>query len=93
MSTDNTPIGGPWEGSIKNLGNFPMTADQMLDWLEVQAKKSPTGISFDYVNHVEEGRVLDRGFRFMRRFFIGEPQKTLRDAIKEAVQEQVKFAP
>lgn len=53
-----------------------MTDSEMLDWLEVQAKeKSRTGISFDYVNG---------GFRFMRRFFIGEPKKTLRDAIHHA---------
>lgn len=58
------------------------TDSQMLDWLQEQAKKSPTGISFDFVNHVEDGHVVERGFRFMRRFFIGEQKRDIREAIR-----------
>lgn len=58
------------------------TDTQMLEWLQEQAKKSPTGISFDFVNHVEDGHVIERGFRFMRRFFIGEQKPNIRDAIR-----------
>lgn len=57
-----------------------------LDWMENQARLSPTGISFDYVKHVEDGRVLNRGYRFMRRHFISGDKDTLRRAI-DAVME------
>lgn len=49
-----------------------------LDWLEEQARKSHTGIAFDWVPAVDGE---PSGFRFMRRFFIGESAKTLRRAI------------
>jgi hypothetical protein len=52
-----------------------------LDWLEEQAKKSHTGISFDWIPSVEGE---PSGFRFMRRFFIGEARQTLRAAIDSA---------
>lgn len=58
---------------------------ECLDWLEQQAKKSPTGISFDWIPSVEGE---PSGFRFMRRHFIGEPKQTLREAIKAARNEQ-----
>lgn len=50
-----------------------------LDWLEEQACKSSTGISLDYVPACEGD---PRGFRFMRRFHIGQPFKTIREAIE-----------
>ena len=55
-----------------------------LDWLEEQAKQSPTGISFDYVLHAEDGQVLEKGWRFMRRHFLGERKSNLRAAIDAA---------
>lgn len=55
-----------------------------LDWLEEQAKQSPTGISFDYVRHAEDGQVLEKGWRFMRRHFLGERKSNLRAAIDAA---------
>lgn len=55
-----------------------------LDWLEEQAKQSPTGISFDYVRHAEDGQVLEKGWRFMRRHFLGECKSNLRAAIDAA---------
>jgi hypothetical protein len=58
-----------------------MTDTERLDWLENQAKRNPTGISFDWVPSVEGER---SGFRFMRRFFIGEARTTLRAAIDAA---------
>jgi hypothetical protein len=60
-----------------------MTDAEMIDWLEQQARKSPTGISFDWVP-VVDGE--SSGFRFMRRYFIGEQKKTLRSAIRAAAQ-------
>lgn len=58
-----------------------MTDREMIDWLEERARRSPTGISFDWVPTVE-GELS--GFCFMRRHFIGEPRKTLRAAIEAA---------
>ena len=57
---------------------------ELLDWIEEQARKSPTGISFDWVRHAEEGAVLEQGYRFMRRHFLGERKATLRAAIQAA---------
>lgn len=61
-----------------------MSDAEMLDWLEKQAKTSWTGISFDWIPSCEGER---SGFRFMRRFFIGEQAKTLREAINLAAKE------
>lgn len=58
-----------------------------LDWLEFQTKASPqTGTSFDWCKHVEDGRVLEHGYRFMRRFFLGERKPSIREAIDSAMQ-------
>lgn len=54
---------------------------ERLDWLEQAALKSRTGISFDHIPSVE-GEAS--GWRFMRRFFIGEARKSLRAAIDAA---------
>jgi len=53
----------------------------MLDWLEKNARTSPTGISFDWIPSVEGE---SSGFRFMRRHFIGGAKKSLRAAIEAA---------
>jgi hypothetical protein len=55
-----------------------MTDAERLDWLEEQARKSPTGISFDFVPRCEGDPA---GWRFMRKHFISNPAKTLREAI------------
>lgn len=60
----------------------------LLDWLESQSKASSTGISFDYVRYVEDGQVLEKGYRFMRRHFLGERKDTLRSAIKAAMEQE-----
>lgn len=49
-----------------------------LDFLERASRKSPTGVTFDYVGATEDG---PSGWRFMRHHFIGEQKKTLRQAI------------
>ena len=67
----------------KELG-AQLADSERLDWLEKEAKKSYTGISFDYVNFIEEGRVLDRGFRFMKRHFVSDSKETIRKAIDAA---------
>jgi hypothetical protein len=60
-----------------------MTDTEIIDWLELQARKSNTGISFDWVPHCDGD---PSGFRFMRRFFIGEARPTLRAAIRDAAR-------
>lgn len=58
---------------------------QRMIWLEQQAMKSRTGISFDYVPSVDGE---PSGFRFMRHHWIGEPTKSIREAIDAAMQAQ-----
>lgn len=60
-----------------------MTDAERLDWLEAQAKRSRTGISFDWIPSVEGER---SGFRFMRKFFIGDAKQDLRSAIDAAAK-------
>lgn len=55
-----------------------------LRWLDAQARKSRTGISFDWVPPVKGER---SGFRFMRRFFVTEQCDTLKAAIDRAMLE------
>jgi len=52
-----------------------------LDWLEVQTKASPTGISFDYCLYAERGVVVEKGYRFMRHHKLGLRFTTIRAAI------------
>jgi hypothetical protein len=69
---------------IVELANYAGTASkdaELLDWIEEAAKKSRTGISFDWVPSVEGE---PSGFRFMRKHFIGESRKTIRAAIRAA---------
>jgi hypothetical protein len=60
------------------------TDSERIDFLEKSAKKSQTGISFDWVPAVEGE---PSGFRFMRRAFIGEPRKHIRDAIDSVMRQ------
>lgn len=53
----------------------------IFEWIETQAKESRTGISFDWIPSVEGE---PSGWRFMRHHFIGEPRKSLVDAIEAA---------
>ena len=79
-------IGAPWPGPAAAPAAPAVDAldAARLDWLEEQAKQSPTGISFDYVLHAEDGQVLEKGWRFMRRHFLGERKSNLRAAIDAA---------
>lgn len=61
-----------------------MTDSEMLDWLERAARKSRTGVSFDWVPALEGE---SSGFRFMRGFLIGDARKSLRSAISAAAYE------
>lgn len=65
-----------------------MNDSERLDWLESQAKKSRTGISFDYVPSVEGE---PKGWRFMRRFFVSEQKRSIRDAIDAAFLQEPTF--
>lgn len=60
---------------------------ERIEWLEEQTKKSRTGISFDYHRHVEDGYVIEHGYRFMRRHFASGFKDSLRKAIDSAMQE------
>lgn len=61
-----------------------------LDWLEQQIKMhNLRGISFDYCRHVEDGHVVENGYRYMHRGYLGERQKTLRDVIDAAMDGKV----
>lgn len=57
---------------------------QRMVWLEQQAMKSLTGISFDYVPSTDGE---PSGFRFMRRHWIGEPANSIREAIDIAMRQ------
>lgn len=66
-----------------------MTDTEIIDWLETAAKRSPTGISFDHIPSVDGE---PSGFRFMRKWFISEPHKTLRSAVR-AARDQIEGKP
>lgn len=62
---------------------------ELLDWLEAQVKsRGNFGVSFDYDHFVEDGYVVESGFRFMRRGYLGERHKTLRAAIAAEKREE-----
>lgn len=52
-------------------------------WLEQQAMRSPTGISFDYVPSVDGE---PSGFRFMSRHFTGPAYPSVEKAIDAAMR-------
>ena len=71
-----------WElDEIIGMHSSNLEDAERLNWLDQVARKSRTGISFDHISSVE-GEAS--GFRFMRRFFIGEARKSLRSAIDAA---------
>lgn len=59
---------------------------ERIEWLGEQTKKSYTGISFDYHRYVEDGYVVDHGYRFMRRHFASGFKDSLRKAIDAAME-------
>jgi len=62
--------------------NAALRADkERLDRLEAETKSSQSGVSFDYARHVENGIVVEKGFRFMRHHYLGERKNDLRSAI------------
>lgn len=61
-----------------------ITDSQRIDWLEAQATKSHTGISLDKIPPCEG---QPGGFRFMRHHHIGEPRKSVREAIDIHIQQ------
>jgi hypothetical protein len=64
-----------------------MTDTQLIDWLEEHAKKSRTGISFDWIRACEGE---PSGFRFMRRHHIGDPCPSIRKTIEQAMESEAK---
>lgn len=57
---------------------------ERLDWLAAQTRNSYTGIGFHWCDYVEDGQVLERGYRFMRRAFAGARYGDFRVAIDAA---------
>ena len=56
-----------------------------LDWMEGEAATSRTGVSIDYRKYVEDGCVLEKGYRLMRYHKIFEARPSLREAIDAAM--------
>ena len=65
------------------MTDLSITDTERLAFLEHMARKSPSGISFDWIPSVGGEQ---SGFRFMRRHHIGEPCKTVREAIDRAIE-------
>lgn len=86
----NTPL-----NAIRNLRPLyaaPMPDDvvkdaERLDFIEQCAAASRTGVSFDYVRHVEDGYVTERGFRMTEFHKLRSRHKNIREAIDAAIEE------
>ena len=65
-----------------DLESLRADADR-IDFLERESH-GRSGCSMQYSKYVEDGQVIERGYRFMRFHDIGQPKKTLREAIDEA---------
>jgi len=61
-----------------------ITDTHRIDWLEKQTKRSPTGISFDWVPTVDGH---PSGFRFSRRHMIGDAKETLRGCVDYLIKQ------
>ena len=57
-----------------------------LDAIEAVAKASGTGVSFDWCRHVEDGIVVEHGYRMMWKHAIGPREKSVRHAIDAAME-------
>ena len=57
-----------------------------LDALEAVAKASRTGVSFDWCRYVEDGIVVEHGYRMMWKHAIGPREKSVRHAIDAAME-------
>lgn len=58
-----------------------------LDFVENTVIYNSRGVSFDHIPACDGDAI---GFRFMRRFHIGEPAKTLRQAIDNEMPKETK---
>lgn len=62
---------------------------ELLDALEDEARsRGMHGLTLDYTNHIEDGLVIEKGFRLIGRKFIGPRRATLREAIDAAIERQ-----
>lgn len=57
-----------------------------IDAIEAVAKASGTGVSFDWCRHVEDGIVVEHGYRMMWKHSIGPREKSVRHAIDAAME-------
>jgi len=60
---------------------------ERMNFLENKVPSSYTGLSFDYVKHVESGYVLEKGFRICWHHRLGKRFETIRAAIDDAIGE------
>ena len=56
-----------------------------LNYIEQLAERSRSGVTIDYAKYVEDGRVLERGYRISWFHHLGDREKTLRKAIDTAI--------
>lgn len=62
---------------------------ELLDALEDEVRsRGMHGLTLGYTNYVEDGLVVEKGFRLIGRKFIGPRRATLRDAIDAAIKRQ-----
>ena len=62
---------------------------ELLDALEDEVRsRGMHGLTLNYTNYVEDGLVVEKGFRLIGRKFIGPRRATLRDAIDAAIKRQ-----
>ena len=59
---------------------------ERIDFIEQTTMNSRTGSGFDYGKHVEDGQVLERGFRMMWFHTMCERMPSLRAAIDSAMK-------
>lgn len=61
--------------------------DAVLAFLEEQAQASRTGVTIQRIQHIEDGYVVERGFRVMRRHFVTDLLPTMEQALERAMEE------
>src|SRR5690606_37234407 len=87
-SAQAAAMGAP-TGEAAGVDSQEATSDgDLLDWLEERATISSSGICVDYCYNVGDGQVLEKGWRVMRRHYLGPRGSTLREAIDLARAER-----
>lgn len=72
------------EARVKELEAQSASDAARFEFLEHEARRSQTGISFDFAPRMPEYADEPSGWRFMRRHYIGDAKKSIRQAIDAA---------